>query len=498
MTPISVSLPSWVAGWDGKLRGFDPTGSEGGGGGGALEYTIDDHPTNVFWVEDGAAGGGDGTYESPYQNTRQALDETTNGQGASIIIKNGTIAVTSANRLDWQFNDRTASSYSAINSGAGWAASHTDRDNMITIRAETPYGVRFQYTGTGGYYYSAVRFDSAEYISVDGFIFEWDETGGGALWYAISLGDNNYMSRCIIKRANDEQDGSWVEVSNNCLVEMCAGVGATRYGFRGGASSGTLTSNVFRMCVGRQDFNDWLQPCATFAHYGSNSGTTATDCAFLNCISLDSQFYATGDSNKIRWGSLYCPKNSKDIQIRGFISLNEESNYAGIFSGEQQGENIETSDCVIWDLNGASSCDGFRINASGAGNTADSLTIGNIIDDFYYSSNSETATNSRANDSLNGTDKTILNQSDGADARYMFGDLGQRYGDSGYATKSTTEIFPWPYEATIKSVFAEQINTASGSTPASNTSNRGFCLDSSLTNYIITYVDGAATIEDVY
>lgn len=463
-----------------------------------LEYTLP-IPVDAIWVESGYVGTESGTEAQPYSTLRTALNNTTNGVGAHIVVKDANIAVTAANRTDWMINDRTGDGFSAINSGASWATSNTARDNMIVIRAETPYGVRMSYTGAGGYYRGFVQLENAEYVSVDGFIFEFDETSGSALLNAVNAYNNNYISRCIVKRVADGNDGSWYVCGDNSLIEMCAGVGATRYGFRSGDSTAATSNHCFRLCVGRQDFSEWGNPNSTFAHYGNNTGNTSRDSAFLNCLALDGQWYDTGNSNLIRWSSIYLPKNATDIIIKGFLSVNEAASYAGIFAGEQQSQNVDVSDSVVWDLSGATSADGYRNNTSDTtGHSATALTLGNVPDAFLYASNSITPTSYRGNDALNGTDKTILYQSDGADARYVFGTLGQRYGDTDFDTKSEIAVFPFPYESTLKTVFSEQINTPTGHTPAANVSARGFAAATSLTEYLVTYADGTATIGDLY
>lgn len=493
MNPLSKAVSDWVAGGDGKVRGFDPAGLLGGG----LEYTIADHTTTVLWVEDGAAGGGTGTELSPYQNIRQAIDALTDNQGAMIKVKNGTINVTSANYLDWMINDRAGDGFAALKSGTGWATSHVNRNNMITITAETPYGVRMSYTGAGGYYRAFVHLENAQYVSVDGFIFEYDETSGNALLNGVSAYNNNYISRCIVKRAADGNNGSWFSCGDNSLIEMCAGVGGTRYGFRSGSATAATTNHCFRLCVGRQDFSDWAVPNATFAHYGNNTGSGSGRATFLNCIALDGQEDPAQSGDPSRWGSFYAPKDADDVNIHGFISLNETAFYASIHAGEQSGSNMTAEDCVMWDGNGDATQAGFRFNGNGTGNTATRLTIGDIIGNDLYASNTITPTNYRAADTLNGTDPSILYQSDGADARYVYGSLGQRFGDTGYNTKTANPAFPFPYEDTIKTVFTEQLTTPVGFSP-SNTSNRGFCLSTSLTDYIIKYVNGTTTLAEVY
>lgn len=493
MNPLSITTSNWTAGGDGKLRGFDPSGSLGGG----LEYDLGNHPTTVLWVEDGYVGTELGTESQPYSTLRTALDNTTNGQGATIIVKDGTINVTSANRTDWMINDRTGDGFSAINSGASWATSHVNRDNMITIKAQTPYGVRMSYTGAGGYYRSFVQLENAQYISVDGFIFEYDATAGAALLNGVSAYDNNYISRCIVKTHASGQAGAWFDCGDGSLIEMCAGVGATRYGFRSGSATLATQDHCFRLCVGRFDTGEFTVPSATFAHYGNNTGNTSRDFAFLNCIALDGQYDAAAPNDK--YGGLYLPKNATDGIIKGLVVLNEDVQFAGVFAGEQQAQNVDISDSVMWDIGGDVGADGYRNNtADTTGHTADALTVGVVPDAFYYSGNSITATNSRASDTLNGTDKSILYQSDGADARYVYGSLGQRYGDVGFDTKSATPAFPWPYQSNIKTVFTEQVDTATDHYPAGNVSNRGFCLSTSLTDYIIKYVDGTTTLAEVY
>ena len=489
----TLDVTNWQASADGRYYGYYPSGDAIQG----LEYTIPISGSAV-WFNGNWDGPFNGTEAEPYNDIQAAFDALTDGVGGEIVVKDGTYNVDSSNRARYMINDRASSGFGAKKSGAGWAASATNRDDMILVRAETPFGARFSYTGAGGFYYSFINLESAQFVSVDGLIFENDETSGLALQNMCNTGDNNYISRCIFKRAADGNDGSWVACNDNSLVEMCAGVGATRYGFRCGDSTAATTNHCYRLCVGRFDTSEFTQPCATFAFYGNNSGTAANDAAFLNCIAIDGQWFDTADANLIKWGGLYLPKNAAQCTINGFLVLNEEARYAGLFAGEQQGEDIVVNDSVIWDITGSANVDGYRCNANGTGNAADSLTVGNVNQNFYYTGNTVTPTNSRANDSLNGTDKSILYQNDGADARYVYGSLGQRFGDAGFDQVTAVPAFPFPYEDTIKSVFTEQIDTAAGHNPAGNVSNRGFCQSTSLTDYIIKYVDPTTTISEVY
>jgi len=503
MNPLSKALSDWTAGEDGKVRGLDPGGLLGGG----LSYTLP-IPEDAIWVEYGYTGTENGTEAEPYSTLRLALDQTTNGQGAHIVVKDATIPVTAANRVDWLINDRTGpSGFSAINSGAGWAASHVDRSNMITIRAQTPFGVRIDCTGAGAYYYYAVNLEAAQYVSIDGFIFTQDAAWGDPTQHVVEVGDNCYVSRCLVKREADGQDGSWFSAAgSDNLFEMCYGVGASRYGFRAGGADSVEQRNVWRLCVGRHDTSTAGQPNATFAWYGNNSGNTTGYGAWFNCIALDGQYIGPGTDtgNHVRWGSWYWVKRVTEMQARGCISLNEGYEYAAfvqanVFSGCF---NTSTEDCIAWDSDGTvgtpATADGVRNNAdTNNTNTTNRWTMGKIPDQ-YESHGYSPLTNSRTNDVLNGTDKSIVYQSDGADARYVFGALGQRYGDVGYDVKTTVHAFPFPYESVIKTVFSEQIDTATDHTPANNVSLRGFCLSTSLTDYIIKYEDNTTLLSEVY
>lgn len=469
-----------------------------------LLYTIP-IPGSAIWWDPDYVGTESGTEAQPYSSIEDALADTTNGVGDHIVCKDGTYAVTSANREKFMFNDRVSSGFSLINSGASWATSETDRANMILIRAETAYGVRFNYTGTGGYYYGFINFEAAEYVSVDGFIFTYDATSGAALSSVCTSGSNNYISRCIVKRAAGDTHGSWFICGDNSLIEMCAGVGSTRYGFRCGSSSGATTNHCFRLCIGRQDFYEYNQPNATFAHYGNNGGYLSGHSTWLNCLAVDGQHDI--DGSNFRYGSFYMLKDYDDISMRGCLVLNEGADFGSYtLSTGGSGRDMDAQHMVAWDT--GEEWDGTGLaNPAIRGNSTEFLT--NDIDFVtagnngsngleYSGNNIQVGVNVRDNAVLNGTDKSILYQSDGADIRYVYGSLCQRYGDAGYNTVTTVAAYPWPNEATIKTVFTEQMNAPVGEFPPTNVSARGFCLATSLTDYLIKYEDGTTTIGEVY
>ena len=494
-TPTQVDISGWtVQASSPYLDGNYTSSTRPAGGGGSLEYDLPISPTAVWVSTTGNDTTGDGSQSTPYATLRRAIDDVT-GAGDEICIADGIYNIGDSGHADWLINDHPTANLGAIPSGNSWAASHTDRSNMFLIRAETPFGVRWNITGSPSYYENPVYLTSAQYVSIDGIIFNHESTFGEN---TVDIGENNYMTRCGVKRNAINDYGGWIKVLSGSLAEMCFGSGGVRYGFRSGDATNAVSDVCFRLCVARQDFSPNEQPQAAFLFYGNNSGNLATDAAFLNCIAVDGQGEGQVAIYGYTWGSFYGPKNSTNVELAGFISLNctVYGGNAGIYGPEQSGTGYNLHDSVVWNLgdSGAGTSDGIRFDGSGT-NTATRMTIGNVPDAYE---SAYVSTSSRLSDTLNGIQPSVLYQSDGADARYVFGSLGQRYGDAGYNVKSATPVFPYPYEDTIKSVMSETNTTPAGHYPDPNTAARGFCLDTSLTNYIITYVNSGTVIGDIY
>jgi len=458
-----------------------------------LEYDLPISPAAIWVSFTGSDTTGDGTQASPYGSIRHALTLVSNT--GEIVLANGTYRIDSNNRADWLINDHSSLSYGAIPSGNGWCKSHLDRSDMLLIRAETPYMVRWNITDAPLYYEAPIWLQTAQYVSIDGLIIDHRNLYSEN---TVELGFNNYITRCIVKRHRTNDYGGWFNPLTGSLVEMCSGVGGVRYGFRSGSSSQPINSVCFRLCVGRQDYSRNRQPQATFAFYGNNGGTLARDAAYLNCIAIDGNYTGQLNTYGYTWGSFYAPKSATNIELKGFISLNNGVFGAGsaIYGPEQSGTNASITDSVVWDIddNGAGTATGLRYDGNGTQYSA-SMTIGNVPGNstLRYS-----PIDSRLSDTLNGTDKTILYQSDGADARFLFGKLGQRHGDIGYNEETNFRVLPFPYEDQIKQVFSENNTTAPTMSPDNNNTSRGFCSAARLTGYIIKYVDQTATIGDLY
>lgn len=480
------------------------------GNGGVLEHVPASNPSTLEydipisasaeWVSTtGSDITGDGSQGNPYATLRHALDQLS-GPG-EICVADGTYTITNSNKLDWMINDRATSGYSPLPSGTGWASRDgngfpTDRSNMVFIRAETVHGVKFQ-SSASTYYDEFMRCESAQYVSVDGFIFETTHTSPLPN-RTISTGDNNYVSRCIVKRAACNDAGGFIDIGLHSLVEMCSVVGAARYGINCGSLN---QKGVARLCVARVDFTEFDGAVSGYPHAPFNFyGNPASEMAWLNCLAIDGNDTGyDGNANRVKWGGYYSPHLVSELELRGFMVINEGTYYSGIWPGESASFNVTLEDCVIWNIYGnPGNPAGLRFNGSGSGNTANRLTIGNTDGSYVSNTGTMSITNTRQADTLNGTDPSVMYQSDGADARYMFGQLGDRYGDVGYNTKSTTPVLPWPYEDTIKTVFTEQLNPPSGYFPTSNTSNRGFCTAASLSDYIVKYVNAGTVVGDIY
>ena len=184
-----------------------------------------------------------------------------------------------------------------INNGLHPIPNGTSTANMTTIRARNRLKVIIQNSGTLNYYDSPVRLNSGKsYIHVDGFIIKISDTDDPPAVVDVS-GTYCYVSNCIVIRKGAADDySSWFSMTGSYnLIEDCAGVGHTRYGFESGSATGTTHHNIFRRCVGRADYSDSDQPMATFNFYGNSDGNhNAEYVAFQNCIALDGHIMNTG------------------------------------------------------------------------------------------------------------------------------------------------------------------------------------------------------------
>jgi hypothetical protein len=410
------------------------------------------------------------TSASPCYTISKALSLMASGD--TLIVKNGTYI----DRSGMLINDRSA------NIPSGPAGGFT------TIKAETPYGVRIKWTGGLDYYDAPVLISRANRVHVDGFIFEFSGSNLAEPSYMVEFDTTyNKATRCIAKRSHVDAYGGWFASDGNYnLFEDCAGVGAARYGFYVGGPDSSTKYNIFRRCVGRVDFANTDQPKGTFCIYGNNSTTAVQYHLFQNCISIDGH-RPSGDEEK--YGAWYHPKNANQIVLQGSIVLNESTGHAGMFL-QEWGQNISITHSVIYNLaNSASWAVGLRAN-TGSYLSASYLTLGGTLPGGAYYGGTA-ATNSRTG----GTMTNLLDNTPGAVIIKRYGTDGTFYGESGYNTLTSSNLWPFPGEDAIKMVFAEQLSTPSGYTPANNVSARGFAAGTSMdgspqtfTKYIWEYL----------
>jgi len=489
----------------------------------------------------GSDSSGNGSSTSPWKTIGKGINGLSAGD--TLIVKNGT------------YYDMP----NFINTREHDIPNGTASNNPTIIRAETPFGVRIENTGSLNYYDNPLHLGSSKrFIKVDGFIFNIKNTIYPSNNSEIS-GDYNRITRCIFRREGPmDQYGGWMVMGgDNNLVEDSAGVGSSRYGFMIGGPSSSSQKNIFRRVVGRVDYTDSRQPKATFSVYGNNNTLDVKDHIFQNCIAVDSQAGPTdlGAAN-YTWGAWYLPKNATNVTITGSIALNVESHLAGFYLKELSGNNVTLHNSIAWGIRGPAghpiALPGFKLNGGSGPSLIDHITVGDsdtgydnsngtgdVLVDSAFINNGAASSNGSGNpwDIIN--NNAFIDQSHkhgtspldvdslpthlidtsttaslnstatdgshvGATILHAVGVTGTLWGEPGYDQQTTESLWPWPYEDEIKAVFAETNNSPSGVTPSTNNTRRGFAanVDSfgksmTLTRYIWQQL-GNAIPENIY
>ncbi|MBL0125050.1 MAG: hypothetical protein IPP88_20850 [Betaproteobacteria bacterium] len=384
---------------------------------------------------------GDGTIGNPWKTIGKGISMLVGGE--SLIVRNGIYSGTS-------------NFITAVPSGIS--------TRYTTITAETPMQVRIQSTSALGVGNNQLQL-TGSYIKVDGFIFDMTGTTNPAFTGLIS-GSFNTLSRSIFKRGGDiDAFGGLLEVtgSDNLLEDM-AGTGACAICFKQGGATVTTQRNIWRRVIGRFDYSNSSQPKATFATFGGATVGNVRDHLYQNVIAIDGQNPGTlGGAEKM--GGFYAAQNTANITLQGSMVLNEGAGSAGMFLRELGSIN-NTSHSVVWDLrNGLSGATGM------VGGNADHLTIGGIIPGAAV----DLITSATASLLKPGTNPAnLLNNTPGAVMLKQYGLSGTRWGQTGYDQITSVDLWPWPYQDTIKSVFREANNVPAGNGPAQNDTLRGF------------------------
>ena len=406
---------------------------------------------------------GTGTLANPWKTIAKGISTMVSGE--TLIVKSGTY---------------TGTTHFITGLPSGTASKYT------TVSAETPFSVRIQSTGTLTVNDYQVNL-AGNYIKVDGFIFDMSGTTNPAFVGAIA-GNFNTLIRSIFKRGGDiDGFGGLLSVTgSDTLIEDVAGAGACRYCFAQGGANATTQRNIWRRVIGRFDYSNSTQAKATFATEGSNIVGNVKDHLYQNVIAIDGQNPGNlGGQEKM--GGFYASSNTGNITLQGSMVLNEGVGSSGAFLRELSSLNNATHS-VVWDLrNSLASAPGL------VGGSADHLTIGGVVPgpavDLITS-----ATSSLLKPGVN--PPNLVDNTPGAVVLKQYGTSGTRWGQLGYNQITTVDLWPWPYQDVIKSVFAESNNSPAGNSPAISNSTRGFAAPGNgvyggpitLTSYIWEYL----------
>lgn len=438
---------------------------------------------NTYYVAtNGSDTRGDGSVGNPWQTISYGISRMASGE--TLIVKKGL------------YTGR-ANFISRMPSGAP--------GQYTTIMAEAPMEVRIQNSTSQTLANQEYMLDvpgsetgtPANYVKVDGFIF--DLVNSLYPPHNGSVGGNyNKITRCIFRRAGVQDNwGGLLSVGGSYnLVEDVAGVGACRYCFEQGGPNAVVRYNIWRRVVGRFDYSGSDQPKRTMTTYGNdgfypNGDTGVRDHLYQNVIALDgNDVDSTRRPGEVKYSAIGVGKAATNVKFQGAIVLNENAAYAGIFASTWGTGNVVTQS-VVWDMAGISSPNGIR--ADNANTTVDYVTIGGNIPGAYYLLSSNPATPPFS--ALGGTHANLLS-TPGAVILKRYGASGTLWGEPGYDQLTTDDLWPWPYEDKIKSVFAEPNQPPPGYAPQTNLTTRGFAASGSglyggpitLTSYIWEYL----------
>ncbi|TSC95716.1 MAG: cell surface protein [Parcubacteria group bacterium Athens1014_10] len=313
------------------------------------------------------------------------------------------------------------------------------------------------------------------------------------------------------------------------------------------------TNIIIRRVVVRMDYKAPGQPKACFAAYGGNdTGLSSVDnILFQNDICIDWNPASPGMTEV--YGGFYNPKFTKSVKYQGCIALNLKpagGMHAAFYTLDNYYQNIGPSileNCVAWD------CDGRAIywNRGGAVGirsvtaTANQCTFGNLriaspyayVNDGYSPTSAGWIISTLSNsiiDSANATNITYFDSEKynsyniisppsgatnaittdnrllyitrvengstckgtgeggvdrGATIQYRYGVDGTLWGETGYNTLTSTNLWPYPYEDNIRLDFRMTNNPTGTALPTTNNATRGFCADGqTLTKYIWEYL----------
>lgn len=408
--------------------------------------------------------------------------------------------------------------------------------NNTVIRARNDWGATLSPGSNFGF---QVQDD---YVVVRGF-----HTGGG-----VYINGSSYVK--VIRCSGDFSGGTWTFISGNgssyTLFEECfAWGGSHRYMFGQGGASDHV---VVRRCLGRWDYSTFGvgYPLAAFANYASSGDGYA---AFQNCVAIDgtNNISYTGTYRGIK--GFKTPNGAENTTLDGCIVLNFDGTGVMLESGSTNftindtvvWDLVQTDGsatyAVAWGIRtygsdtnftianltmGDNQTDetGLRIGASESGSsltdsifysisgTAVDSGMATQTDNLFYANGDNGTTGSGA---ITGTDPTserllylprIETGDQGATLIYRIGNTaptedsvggpidglsGLLWGDSGWDTLTSNDLWPYPNEDEIKTqcaAFSMGSGEAYSGSPVM-TGARGFAATGeTLTKYIWEYL----------
>lgn len=343
---------------------------------------------------------------------------------------------------------------------------------------------------------------TSSYIDIEGFLLKDCIGDSQYALSGVSVSDSDH----IRIRKFGIKNGAWsganyagaVEVSGSsyCLLEDVFACGMMRYGlfYIGGS---TNHHNIMRRCVVRWDYCTTDQPRASIVVYGGGIGTTVSANNILqNCIVID----GNQGSGATFTGGYSVPHETSYTTRYGCISLN--NNGYGMHSSEDTlSNNNDNTMCVIWDSdsgmwwNRLASAGGgaFMSTVEGAnidGSTDFNVTVAScavVVGSITNATQINNSTTAVVGDFTYILRSPYANR--GATIEKQMGTTGTYWGDTGYATLSATDLWPFPYEDNIRTLFRETNDPPAGLDPATNNVTRGFCAaNQTLSDYIWEYL----------
>ncbi|MEK6564644.1 MAG: putative Ig domain-containing protein, partial [Candidatus Omnitrophota bacterium] len=419
--------------------------------------------------------------------------------------------------------------------------------NYTRIYAENDWGVTISNPTDFPAY-----LNNSSYIEVRGVKFK-DYTS-----LKVYVNSSNHIK--IIRCSSDDNGGSsagfLASNSSYVLFEECYKYGASRYAFQVSAGGGSSSYIIFRRCVVRWDYSDTIEPQACFANYDQSY------VYFQNCIAIDGLDIRSQEVTYDGTKGFFTPNGANQTHFQGCIALNLEGagywiedspvvnvtltnsvawdckNHANTatdgypprsFYSRPGSGPLTLNHCVFGQSNWTS-----RVVDSdlGAGDTLKNSIIANfsamtdyaedgfdtsIYNDYYGNSggrnrNGGLGANSLTTNPFTNSLKYLTRIESGSDLSGQAddgGDIGATilkkigvsgalYGEAGWDTVTSDNLWPFPNEDILRAdmkAWSKAAGSAYAGSPAMS-GDRGFCADgTTLTKYIWEYLGNVMPVE---